>query len=49
MRLLERSGRFEELVQHLLERRRSLDPDSAAARELDLRRAELKDCWTCHK
>ncbi|MCH7600816.1 MAG: tetratricopeptide repeat protein, partial [Myxococcales bacterium] len=39
--LLERAGRFEELVQRLLERRRMFDDESNAARELDLRRAKL--------
>ncbi len=39
--LLERAGRFEELAQQLLERRRALDDDSDEARKLDLRRARL--------
>ena len=39
--LLERAGRFEELVQQLLQRRRPLEDGSEAARELDLRRAKL--------
>ncbi len=39
--LLERAGRFEELAQQLLERRRSLPDDSEEALEVDLRRATL--------
>jgi len=40
-RLLERTGRFEELAQHLLERRRTASDDSDEAREIDLHRGKL--------
>jgi tetratricopeptide (TPR) repeat protein len=39
--LLERAGRFEELAQQLLERRRSLEDESPEAQRIDLRRARL--------
>ncbi len=39
--LLERAGRFEELAQRLLERRRAVPDDSDDAEEIDLRRAHL--------
>ncbi len=39
--LLQRAGRFEELAQRWLERRRDLEDECAEARELDLKRARL--------
>jgi len=39
--LLDRTGRYEELVQRLSERSQTLEPDAPEALELDLRRAEL--------
>ncbi len=39
--LLQRAGRFEELAQRWLERRRDLDSDSQEAHDLDLQRARL--------
>ncbi len=40
-RLLERTGRFEELAQHLLERRRTAGDESEDALDIDLRRGRL--------